>query len=57
MAARSIMPRIVWAQATVATAEVVLRAGDPWDASDPVVQARPDLFGPEPPAESIRRTV
>ena len=49
--------RCVFAQVTAALPEVVLRAGDPWHPNDPVVRRRPDLFGPEPPAEAIRHTV
>jgi hypothetical protein len=50
------MPNAVYAQATVATPVAVICAGDPWDPDDPVVREHPDLFGPEPPEESIRRT-
>lgn len=51
------MPKAVYAQVTVATAVAVVKAGDPWDPEDPLVVAHPDLFGPEPPEDSIRRTV
>ena len=53
--------RIVYARDTLATGTadgltVSLVAGDPWDAADPLVRQRPELFGPEPPPQSIRRT-
>jgi len=56
------MTRCVFAQCTCATGTaegltVSLRAGDPWDARDPLVLHRPELFGPEPPEHTIRRTV
>jgi hypothetical protein len=47
---------IVYAQESVATSMAVIRAGDPWDSQDPLVAAHPDLFGPEPPPHSVRRT-
>lgn len=55
-------PTILFAQVSVGTAtadglSMSLVAGDPWDATDPFVRHRPDLFGPEPPAHVIRRTV
>lgn len=50
------MTKIVYAQVTAATSVAVIKAGDPWDGDDPLVRAHPDLFGPQPPEESVRRT-
>jgi hypothetical protein len=53
----------VYSTATRATARedgsaVSLREGDVWAADDPLVLARPGLFGDEPPAPNFpRRTV
>lgn len=51
---------IVYAQSTCATQNpatgllVSLHANEPWDADDPFVRARPDLFTDSP---QLRRTV
>ena len=64
--ARSSRPpaaRVVYACATCGTATadgigIDLREGDCWDASDPLVLARPGLFSDTPPAPHFpRRTV
>ena len=55
--------RYVYACATCGTATadgigIVLREGDVWDATDPLVLARPGLFADTPPAPHFpRRTV
>ena len=55
--------RVVFSTANCATATadgigVNLREGDCWDASDPLVIARPGLFSDTPPAPRFpRRTV
>lgn len=36
---------------------VRLQEGEPWDAFDPFVKARPDMFSEDPPNGAVRRTV
>lgn len=54
------MTKIVYAQDTLVAGiddmALVLHAGDVWAADDPLVLSRPELFGPEPPEQTIRRT-
>ena len=53
MPIKTTLPRIVFAKATTAIGGdlgmiVQLVAGEPWDASDPVVAAHPELFADTP---------